>query len=111
MDTNNLPREYKSPGANNPVYGLNVGKGFQPSGLLTRRGLKAMDAGIPAAEGKSDLEFLRLARRSERLYEKQARKFQKTVDKIDRGQEKFYPYSAKSLFKEYLDVLPHLRTF
>lgn len=112
MDTKNLPSEYTNPGTNNPVYGPNVGKiGSQSSGLLARRGLKAMNAGLPPAERQTGREFLKLAKRSERLYLKQSKKFEKTINKIDSGKEQFYPASAKTLFREYLDVLPHLRTF
>lgn len=112
MDTKDLPSEYTNPGTNNPVYGPNVGKiGSQPSGLLARRGLKAMNAGLPPAENQTERDFLKLAKRSERLYLKQSKKFEKTINKIESGKEQFYPVSAKTLFREYLDVLPHLRTF
>jgi hypothetical protein len=112
IDKNNFPVEYQNIGSDKSIiYGSKLAKVSQPSGLLERRGFKAMQAGIPGAERKTNLDFLKDARESEKLYLKQAKKFEGTIAKIDRGTEEFYPSSAKKLFTEYLDVLPHLRTF
>ncbi len=114
MDLKSLPREYHNPGIKDPKF--NYGKvspnssEFKPSGLLSRRGLSPMSTLLPPRENKSPEVYLKEVLKTLELYKGQTKKFQATVDALKKGSENFYPHESTPLFREYLKVLPHLRS-
>lgn len=57
----------------------------------------------------SSIEQLERLNYEYKAYDNQTVKFQKIVDDINKGKEKFYPNEAKSLFKEYIEIIKKLK--
>jgi hypothetical protein len=90
------------------ITSLEASSNTTGSTVASRRGVNMMPLEIPSKPNFTKDNILKDVNQSVELYKGQMDSFRSTIDKISKGQEKIYPSQATTLFRQYLELIPHL---